>query len=160
MTAAFFIDHISAAINSQWFLASSSRNHCSFNFCFFAFFPFWFNVRATKHFPPVCLEILFWALNIYEMVKVVLLLLSKDFFFVSVVTFQYFVFDREHFSCGPNNSKSRNIILIKEKCNLMCMIELCLSYHIRKSRKKMKRSSRSRIFLHLSIVLSCDFAPH
>lgn len=70
------------------------------------------------------------------MVKVVLLLLSKRFFFVSVVTFQYFVFDREHFSCGPNNSKSRNIILIKEKCNLMCMIELFLSHHIRKSRKK------------------------
>ena len=101
-----------------------------------SFFRFDLTFERQNIFPPVCLEILFWALNIYKMVKVVLLLLSKDFFFVSVVTFQYFVFDREHFSCGPNNSKSRNIILIKEKCNLMWMIELCLSYHIRKSRKK------------------------
>ena len=101
-----------------------------------SFFRFDLTFERQNIFPPVCLEILFWALNIYKMVKVVLLLLSKDFFFVSVVTFQYFVFDREHFSCGPNNSKSRNIILIKEKCNLMWMIELFLSYHIRKSRKK------------------------
>ena len=131
MTAAFFIDHISAAINSQWFLASSSRNHCSFNFCFFVFFSFFFDRNSEVSglnswfvvvicfdlmfewqniFPPSVLKILFWALNIYKMVKVVLLLLSKEFFFlVSVVTCQYFVFDREHFSCGPNNMKSQEI---------------------------------------------------
>ena len=137
MTAAFFIDHISAAINSQWFLASSSRNHCSFNFCFFAFFPFWFNVRATKHFPPrLSWNIILSLKHLWNGKSSIVAIVKRYFFFVSVVTFQYFVFDREHFSCGPNNSKSRNIILIKEKCNLMCMIELCLSYHIRKSRKK------------------------